>query len=99
VKPLRGWEGTAVATARRIMMTLQLLQFLHLLVAVAHSSPSVDLLKKGSSGLRKVRVVDVDAVAVAVAVVVVVDDVDAVVDVGRKMGRVIRRHPHHQRHQ
>jgi hypothetical protein len=80
------------------MMTLQLLQFLHLLVAVAHSSPSVDLLKKGSSGLRKARVVDVDAVAVVV-VVVVVDDVDAVVDVGRKMGRVIRRHPHHQRHQ
>jgi len=98
VEPLRGREGTAVATARRIMMTLQLLQFLHLLVAVAHSSPSVDLLKKGSSGLRKARVVDVDAVAVVV-VVVVVDDVDAVVDVGRKMGRVIRRHPHHQRHQ
>ena len=67
------------------MMTLQLLQFLHLLVAVAHSSPSGDLLRKGSSGLRKARVVDVDAVAV--------------VDVGRKMGRVIRRHPHHQRHQ
>ena len=65
------------------MMTLQLLQFLHLLVAVAHSSPSGDLLRKGSSGLRKARVVDVDAV----------------VDVGRKMGRVIRRHPHHQRHQ
>ena len=98
MEPLRGREGTAVATARRIMMTLQLLQFLHLLVAVAHSSPSVDLLKKGSSGLRKARVVDVDAVAVVV-VVVVVDDVDAVVDVGRKMGRVIRRHPHHQRHQ
>ena len=82
-----------------MMMTLlQLL--LHLLVAVAHSSPSVDLLRKGSSGLRKARVVDVDAVAVAVVDVVVVDDdVDAVVDVGRKMRRVIRRHPHHQRHQ